>query len=119
MLARPLNVRLLHQAKAPAGETRAPLSDPRFGLAWSNQGAGEDILLRNALIQGRFTAILESAARDGLPFVRAELARLQGAGAINERAGRKAESMLASIERGFAGEVASAPASKGRGKSKP
>ena len=84
----------------PAGA--AALAHPKFGLAWSSRAADESVLLRNALVQGRFDAIVESAAKDGLPFVRSELQRLRELGAITASAAVKADAMLASIERGFA-----------------
>jgi len=85
--------------KAGAG---VALAQPRFGLAWSNRQADESVLLRNALVQGRFDAIVESAAKDGMPFVRAELRRLRLSGAIPPSAAAKVDSMLVSIDRGFA-----------------
>jgi DNA-binding phage protein len=102
-----LQVVLQPATTAPAAARKvrtrpAALSDPRFGLAWSNPQADERVLLRNALVHGRFNAILESAARDGLPFVRAELESLRRSGTLAEAAALQAERMLASIERGFA-----------------
>jgi hypothetical protein len=85
--------------KASAG---AALAQPRFGLAWSNRKADESVLLRNALVQGRFDAIVESAVKDGMPFVRSELQHLRSSGAITASAAAKVDAMLASIDRGFA-----------------
>lgn len=80
----------------------ATLAQPRFGLAWSNRHADESVLLRNALVQGRFEAIVESAAKDGMPFVKSELKRLLVSGNISTSAAAKVDAMLASIGRGFA-----------------
>ena len=96
VVLQPIPVR---HAKAGQG---APLAQPRFGLAWSNPAADEGTLLRNALLKGRFDAILESAAQDGLPFVRQEMARLRESGELDESANAKLERMVRSIERGFA-----------------
>lgn len=82
--------------------TKAALAHPRFGLASSNSHSKEDVLLRIALQQGRFYAILESAAVDGLPFVREQLKRLQESGDIDAEHVVKLERMIRSIERGFA-----------------
>lgn len=87
------------KATATAG---AALSKSRFGLSWSNPHAKEDVLLRNALLQGRFYAILESAAQDGIPFVRQQMKQLQDAGDLNEDRAAKLDRMVKSIERGFA-----------------
>lgn len=100
VVLQPLPMTLAAVRTPPA--PRAALSDRRFGLAWSNPRADEGVLLRNALVQGRFHAILESAARDGLPFVRAELHALRSSGVMDEPAHLRAERLLASIERGFA-----------------
>lgn len=89
--------------------TRAALSAPRFGLSWSNPNAKEDVLLRNALLQGRFYAILESSAVDGLPFIREQIRQLRDSGDINEGQVGKLERMLMSIERGFAEAAAERP----------
>jgi DNA-binding phage protein len=83
-------------------QPKAALSKPRFGLAWSNPDADEAVLLRNALLQGRFDAILEAAAHDGVPFVRQELTRLRESGDIDEVRHARLERMVGSIERGFA-----------------
>ena len=82
----------------------APLSARRFGLAASNPNAREDVLLRNALLQGRFHAILEAAAQDGVPFVRQQLTQLREQGELDETESANLERMVKSIERGFAEE---------------
>ena len=100
---------VLHPAAVNAGQTRqaptvgtAPLSKARFGLAWSNPGAQEGPLLRKALLQGRFDAILEAAAHDGVPFVRRQLQQLRESGELGEDLSVKLERIVRSIERGFA-----------------
>ncbi len=104
----PSNKHVMPSSLAPIDITntppldRAPLSHPRFGLAWSNRNAKEDVLLRNALLQGRFNAILESAVQDGIPFVRAQMQNLRESGDMNEEVEGKLERMVKSIERGFA-----------------
>ncbi len=80
----------------------SPLSKARFGLAWSNPGAQEGPLLRKALLQGRFDAILEAAAHDGVPFVRRQMQQLRESGDLSADLNAKLERLLKSIERGFA-----------------
>lgn len=80
----------------------APLAAARFGLASSNPAAPEDVLLRNALLQGRFDAILEAALHDGLPFVWQQIGELRRSGSLSEAQNAKLERMVRSIERGFA-----------------
>lgn len=80
----------------------AALAHPKFGLASSNSSAKEDVLLRNALLQERFYAILESSGTDGIPFVRAQIKHLFDAGEIDEKRVAKLERMMKSIEKGFA-----------------
>ncbi|MDO8729465.1 MAG: hypothetical protein Q7K26_06350 [bacterium] len=96
----------------PSGATEnattsiAALAHPRFGLASMNPHAKEDVLLRNALLQGRFYAILESAAVDGIGFVRAQMQQLQKNGDIDAERVVKLERIIRSIERGFALAIA-------------
>ncbi len=85
----------------PHASRPAALSSPQFGLAWSNPGAPEDALLRNALLQGRFDAILESAAQDGVAFVRKHMIGLRQEGALDDGRFVKLDRMVNSIERGF------------------
>lgn len=80
----------------------APLAKPRFGLAWSNPGAQEGVLLRIALMQCRFDAILEAAACDGVPFVRQQMQQLRESGDLGDERFAKLERIVKSIERGFA-----------------
>ncbi|MDD5336206.1 MAG: hypothetical protein PHS32_20920 [Rhodoferax sp.] len=86
----------------PYKRVRASLAAARFGLASSNPGADEAVLLRNALLQGRFDAILEAAAHDGLPFVWQQIGELRRSGSLSEVQNAKLERMVRSIERGFA-----------------
>lgn len=79
----------------------AALAHPSFGLAWSNPNADEAKLLRIAMLKGRFNAILESAALDGIPFVRENLDLLKQRGALNAEQTTKLERMLKGIQRGF------------------
>ncbi len=80
----------------------APLSKARFGLAWSNPGAPEGVLLRNALLQGRFDAILEAAVQDGVPFVQRQMQVLRQSSDLSDDQFIELERMVKSIERGFA-----------------
>ncbi len=84
----------------------APLAQSRFGLAWSNPGAQKGPLLQKALLQGRFYAILEAAAHDGVPFVRQQMQQLRESGELNAVLDAKLERMVKSIETGFAQAVA-------------
>jgi hypothetical protein len=79
----------------------AALADPRFGLSFSNPGASESVLLRNALLQLRFYAILEACGTDGIPFVRGQIEQLRQSGDINEEHVTTLNRMLKSVERGF------------------
>lgn len=79
----------------------AALAHPKFGLAYSNRNAKEDVLLRNALLQGRFDAILESAAVDGIDFVKTNLENLKQRGSLKSKQVTKLERMIKSIEKGF------------------
>ena len=90
------------QAQQPLTKNAAPLSKARFALAWSNPAAKEEVLLRNALLQGRFYAILEAAAQDGVPFVRMQIQRLRERGDVDEEQSTSLERIVISIERGFA-----------------
>ena len=102
-IARLASVVGLQLVLQPAPTLRAaPLSKARFGLAWSNPGAQEGVLLRKALLQGRFDAILEAAAQDGVPFVRRHLKELRESGDLGEGQSVKLERIVKSIERGFA-----------------
>ncbi len=79
----------------------AALAHPSFGLAWSNPNADEATLLRIAMLQGRFNAILESAAVDGIPFVQENFDLLKKRGALTAEQTAKLERMLKSIQKGF------------------
>ena len=78
------------------------LMPKRASLAWSNPGAQEGPLLRKALLQGRFDAILEAATHDGVPFVRRQMQQLRESGDLSADLNAKLERLLKSIERGFA-----------------
>lgn len=80
---------------------QASLAAPHFGLSWSNPSADEGALLRNALVKARFDAILESAAVDGVDFVRQQMQLLREAGEIDSVKELKLEGIVKSIERGF------------------
>ena len=75
------------KARGPGVTRGAPLAAARFGLASSNPGAEDAVLLRNALLQGRFDAILEAAAHDGLPFVAIPLIVTDDSGIVTGRSG--------------------------------
>lgn len=45
---------------------RSPLSDPRFGLAWSNRDAAIRALIEAALLTGTFYLILEAVHAHGI-----------------------------------------------------
>lgn len=103
LLIEPINTSATSFATANAATGRAALADPRFGLAGMNpNNAKEGVLLRIALIQGRYNCILESAAVDGVPFVMEQMKILRVAGDINEEVEGKLERMIRSIEKGFA-----------------
>jgi hypothetical protein len=83
-------------AKKPAA-----LAHPRFGLASSNPNADEEVLLRNALMQLRFYAILESCGVDGIEFVRQQINHLYDHHDIDDDHLVKLNRMLRSVELGF------------------
>ena len=105
----PATVKTDETQRAPP-VSAAPLSKARFGLAWSNPGAQEGPLLRAALLQGRFDAILEAAAHDGVPFVRRQMQQLRESGELGDDLSAKLERIVKSIERGFADADAHATA---------
>jgi hypothetical protein len=80
----------------------AALAAHRFGLSYSNSDASEEVLLRNALMQLRFYAILESCGVDGIEFVRAQIKHLYECGDIDDEHVVKLDRMLKSVEVGFA-----------------
>lgn len=101
VVLQPVTVKTDETQQAPT-VSAAPLSKARFGLAWSNPGAQEGPLLRKALLQGRFDAILEAAAQDGVPFVRRQMKELRESGDLGGDQSVKLERIVKSIERGFA-----------------
>lgn len=95
---------------SPAAVRRSPLSAPSLGLAWSNQDASPEVLIRKALLTGAFTKVLAAAAAHGLPAIRSEFNTLLessavGAGALSQRRGQQLGRMLSNIERGFAAAI--------------
>jgi DNA-binding phage protein len=101
VVLQPAKVAATRAQQAPTRHT-APLSKARFGLSWSNPGSPEETLLRNALLQCRFDAILEAAAQDGVSFVRQQMKKLHENGDLSEDASARLERIVKSIERGFA-----------------
>lgn len=92
---------------------KSPLADPKWGLAWSNRNAPVQALVRNALLRGRFLAILEAAHAHTIDYVRAEWLEMQRdpdsdvAKSVN-RSKRHIDRMLKNIAIGFDASV-SAP----------
>lgn len=81
-------------------EYQSPLAHPKFGLAWSNPGAGAAALVVSALRNGNYMLLLEAATAHGLDFVRQQL----GAIAPTLKPSTRSELVrkLGSIEKGFA-----------------
>lgn len=50
--------------------TRVNLRDPQSGLVWSNQDVSDDVLIRKALVTGRFSLILQACLDYGIERVR-------------------------------------------------
>lgn len=81
---------------------RPTLSDPRWGLAWSNPAISDEALIQNALLKGAFTAILEAAVQYGSDRVQSQwksLCRSDEAPGAGTRA--YVDRMLANIQIGL------------------
>lgn len=67
-LAKAVDARICLSQVSPIREN-SPLTDPKWGLAWSNRQASTESVVRAALIKGAYTAILEAVVHHGLQFV--------------------------------------------------
>jgi hypothetical protein len=113
-LARAAGVNLVVKAPATSAFDSASggarrtsaLSDPKWGLAWSNRDAPVVALVRNALLRGSFGAVLEAVVEQGLDAVRAQWADLVASSDPDERPSapmrRAVDRMLVNIEKGLA-----------------
>ena len=79
--------------------SRSPLSDPSFGLAWSNRLAPNDLLVRAAIKHGAFHLLFEAVLAHGLEFVEQQLAimQLDEDAALSDRALAEVRRKLANI----------------------
>lgn len=83
---------------------RSPLSDPKWGLAWSNPGAPDEALVHNALMHGNYDLLLQAVLGHGIDAVKA---RWQRASALlPARARQEVERKLNNIEKGLADAAA-------------
>ena len=96
-------------AQAPSGDSgspvrRSPLADPKFGLAWSNPAAPDEVLVRSALRHGAFHLLLEAALHHGVPYVELQLSVLQSSDddALSDHALTDVRRKLVNIARGIA-----------------
>lgn len=48
------------------------LRNPKWGLCWSNSDISDDVLIRKALVSGRFSVILQACLEFGLDHVKAQ-----------------------------------------------
>lgn len=82
----------------------SPLSNPSFGLAWSNRLAPNDVLVRAAIKHGAFHLLLEAALGHGLQFVERQLEIMQSDedAALSDHALSEVRRKLANIARGIA-----------------
>lgn len=96
-------------ARAPGGEPgapvrRSPLANPKFGLAWSNSSASNEVLVRAAIKHGAFHLLLEAVLGHGIQFVEGQLALMLSDEEVSLSSRAKAElrRKLANIKRGLA-----------------
>lgn len=83
---------------------RSPLSDPKWGLTWSNPDAPGEALVHNALMHGNYDLLLQAVLGHGIDTVRA---RWQRASALlPARARQEVERKLNNIEKGLADAAA-------------
>lgn len=99
-----LELTLVPMAQEPQPTTpRSPLADPKWGLAWSNAAISDQALVRNALIKGAFSAILEAEIFHGPEFVRSQWQAICKTGeGISPKGRAYVERMLNNIEAGLA-----------------
>jgi transcriptional regulator with XRE-family HTH domain len=96
-----LELRLAPAMTKPPAQAPSALAQPRFALAWSNPGAGRDVLMRKALLEGRTEALVAAALESGLPRLQAELQALRRRGGLDESRHAQLQHLLASIEKGM------------------
>lgn len=84
--------------------SRSPLSDPIFGLVWSNRLAPNEVLVRSAIMHGAFHLLLEAVLAHGLEFIEQQLAimQLDEDAALSDRALAEVRRKLGNIGRGIA-----------------
>lgn len=84
--------------------SRSPLADPKYGLAWSNRPASDEILVRAAIKHGAFHMLLEAVLHHGLQFVEQQLEIMQTDedAALSSRALADVGRKLKNIARGIA-----------------
>ena len=87
-----------------SSSSRSHLSDPKFGLAWSNRLASDEVLVRAAIKRGAFHLLLEAVLGHGFEFVEQQLAILQSDEdtALSDRALAEVRRKLVNIARGIA-----------------
>jgi transcriptional regulator with XRE-family HTH domain len=83
---------------------RSPLSDPKWGLAWSNPDAPDEALVHNALMHGNYDLLLQAVLGHGIDTVRARWQRTSGL--LPARARQEVERKLSNIEKGLADAAA-------------
>jgi transcriptional regulator with XRE-family HTH domain len=83
---------------------RSPLSDPKWGLAWSNPAAPDDALVHNALLHGNYDLLLQAVLGHGIDTVRAQWQRASAL--LPARARQEVERKLHNIEKGLADAAA-------------
>ena len=80
-----------------------PIWKKHRGLVWSNSVADDTTLIRAALVQPRFSRLLDIAVEFGIERLRHEWNELQSEDAHEiQRARAPVERILANIEKGFA-----------------
>lgn len=84
--------------------SRSPLADPKYGLAWSNRLASDEILVRAAIKHGAFHMLLEAVLHHGLQFVEQQLAIIQAdeEAALSAHALAEVRRKMGNIARGIA-----------------
>ena len=79
----------------------SPLSDPKWGLAWSNPHAPVSALVQNALLRGHYDVILEAVHAHGFDYVEAQWAVLLTEQPTVARFQNRLDRMLDNIRIGF------------------
>jgi hypothetical protein len=82
---------------------KSSLADPSWGLAWSNPNVSNEVLVRNALLRGGYSAVLQAVLDCGMDFVQAQWALMNRPGqeGLTRAARENIPRMLKNIAKGL------------------